>query len=306
MKKVTIVILAAALLLVSFFLCPAFASSPSAENETTVPVLFIEKNVESTVMYIIGNQVRERTGPSTAFDIVTEHMRGKDVLVESITDGWAKLVNGNYICADYLVAEEDVGSLFYDLPMFVIGNNVHIRTAPSLNSSVVSSRSIGDKVRVAARENADWFRLMDGNYISAQFVSADLQDIVPRFAEKHPDFVVTYISRQYVECYIDGSVQKAGDCVTGNESTSPTPTGLYEIYHKNHDFDMNGNPRNHVRVFSVFNGGIGFHDADMWRSSYGGTIYKGHGSHGCVNCGLELAQFIYDSYGIGTPVLVLP
>ena len=31
-----------------------------------------------------------------------------------------------------------------------------------------------------------------------------------------------------------------------------------------------------------FNGGIGFHDAS-WRNTFGGTIYKKNGSHGCVN-----------------------
>ena len=42
-----------------------------------------------------------------------------------------------------------------------------------------------------------------------------------------------------------------------------------------------------------FNGGIGLHDAS-WRGSFGGTIYKNGGSHGCINLPYSKAQAIYN------------
>ena len=50
-----------------------------------------------------------------------------------------------------------------------------------------------------------------------------------------------------------------------------------------------------------FDGGIGLHDADNWRNSYG---YRG--SHGCVNIPLTVAYRLYNSIGVGTKVIVRP
>ena len=47
---------------------------------------------------------------------------------------------------------------------------------------------------------------------------------------------------------------------------------------------------------------IGMHDA-TWRSSFGGTIYKTKGSHGCINMPYEKAQELYGYIEKGTPVI---
>ena len=51
-----------------------------------------------------------------------------------------------------------------------------------------------------------------------------------------------------------------------------------------------------------FNNGIGMHDA-KWRSSFGGTIYKTGGSHGCINLPPSVAKTIFDNISAGTPVI---
>ena len=51
-----------------------------------------------------------------------------------------------------------------------------------------------------------------------------------------------------------------------------------------------------------FNGGIGLHDAN-WRKTFGGTIYKTNGSHGCVNLPPAVAKTIYENISAGDPVL---
>ena len=52
-----------------------------------------------------------------------------------------------------------------------------------------------------------------------------------------------------------------------------------------------------------FNGGVGIHDA-KWRASFGGTLYQGNGSHGCVNTPWDQAGIIFDNIEIGTPIVV--
>lgn len=44
------------------------------------------------------------------------------------------------------------------------------------------------------------------------------------------------------------------------------------------------------------------HDAS-WRSSFGGTIYKTNGSHGCINLPPAVAKTIYENISQGDPVL---
>ena len=50
-------------------------------------------------------------------------------------------------------------------------------------------------------------------------------------------------------------------------------------------------------------GGFGIHDAS-WRSYFGGDIYKGNGSHGCVNAPHDKAAEIYEHTDLNTPVFI--
>jgi lipoprotein-anchoring transpeptidase ErfK/SrfK len=47
---------------------------------------------------------------------------------------------------------------------------------------------------------------------------------------------------------------------------------------------------------------VGIHDAS-WRSTFGGTIYKTNGSHGCINAPRSIVTKIYDEIEAGTPVV---
>lgn len=57
-----------------------------------------------------------------------------------------------------------------------------------------------------------------------------------------------------------------------------------------------------VTFWMPFNGNIGIHDAS-WRYSFGGEIYKGNGSHGCVNAPKYLAKTIFENIEDGTPII---
>ena len=51
-----------------------------------------------------------------------------------------------------------------------------------------------------------------------------------------------------------------------------------------------------------FNGCIGLHDA-TWRNSFGGSIYKNNGSHGCINLPYNVASKIYYCIKVGDPIV---
>ncbi len=125
-------------------------------------------------------------------------------------------------------------------------------------------------------------------------------------------YIEADLSAQHVWIYIDGSVVCDTDCVSGNTSLGRgTPTGVYQILYKDTDVDLKGQQLangqysyiSHVDYWMPFYGGCGFHDAS-WRSSFGGTIYKYDGSHGCINLPPSVVPRFYSYVQKGMPVVV--
>ena len=58
-----------------------------------------------------------------------------------------------------------------------------------------------------------------------------------------------------------------------------------------------------VKYWMPFAGDVGMHDAS-WRSSFGGSIYKTGGSHGCINMPPSAAKTVYENINKGYAVLV--
>lgn len=89
-----------------------------------------------------------------------------------------------------------------------------------------------------------------------------------------------------------------------------TPPGLFALAYKTSPATLKGKNadgsdyESHVTFWMPFNGGIGIHDADGWRSAYGGSIYVNGGSHGCVNVPYSAAETIFYNISAGMPVIV--
>lgn len=120
-------------------------------------------------------------------------------------------------------------------------------------------------------------------------------------------YVEVSISEQTMWCYEDGELAVTASVVTGlaSDSDRATPSGgVWAIDAKMTDYYLVGQGYNsYVNYWMPFNGNVGIHDAS-WRSSFGGSIYKTNGSHGCVNTTYSAAQAIYAIVEIGTPVIV--
>lgn len=120
-------------------------------------------------------------------------------------------------------------------------------------------------------------------------------------------YVEISISEQRMWCYKDGVCIVDTPVVTGNVSKGyDTPAGgCWAIDAMKKDATLNGEDYSTpVSFWMPFNGNVGIHDADTWRSAYGGDIYLTNGSHGCVNTPYANAEKIYNAVEIGTAVIV--
>ena len=123
------------------------------------------------------------------------------------------------------------------------------------------------------------------------------------------DIGKTYIevdmTQQKLYYYEDAELKLETDVVTGNVSHgTDTPEGVNYVYAKQTNRILRGaNYASFVKYWMPVNKGIGIHDAS-WRSSFGGTIYKTNGSHGCVNVPTSVAGELYEMVEIGTPVVM--
>lgn len=128
------------------------------------------------------------------------------------------------------------------------------------------------------------------------------------------------LGEQHVRLYDGGSVVWEADCVSGGLDTvknvmHSTPTGVYSINSnmRSGNIKLTGKTDpvtlepeyiSYVDYWMPFiDDSVALHDAD-WRSSFGGSIYRSNGSHGCVNLPSDKARELYGIVDVGTVVVV--
>ena len=118
-------------------------------------------------------------------------------------------------------------------------------------------------------------------------------------------YVEINLTAQHLFLYKNGSLIVESDFVSGKVSAgNATPTGAYGITYTERNATLRGdNYATPVNYWMPFAGNVGMHDA-TWRSTFGGTIYKRNGSHGCVNLPLSVAKTIFENVNANYPVLV--
>lgn len=135
-------------------------------------------------------------------------------------------------------------------------------------------------------------------------------------ASGEDDIGKTYIeldlSRQNMWYYKDGELVVETPVVTGDPTQgASTPTGTFKVWSKEQNrrlrgMNFDGKTRYNVPVnywMPINYTGIGIHDVN-YRSSFGGGIYYGNGSHGCINTPYSKVRTIFESVELGTPVVV--
>ena len=118
-------------------------------------------------------------------------------------------------------------------------------------------------------------------------------------------YIEISIDQQHMWAYKNGRQIASTEVVTGNQYTADTPKGYYEVEGKSRNIYLSGpGYSSFVNYWMAFIGtSYGIHDAS-WRSEFGNPIYKGNGSHGCVNTPYSAVQTIYNNIPSGTPVII--
>lgn len=117
-------------------------------------------------------------------------------------------------------------------------------------------------------------------------------------------YINVSIAGQYLQFYKNGRLVISSNVVTGQLGKHDTPRGTYRIRYKTRNTYLTGaDYRSYVYYWMPIVGGVGLHDA-TWRSSFGGSIYKSNGSHGCINLPYNTAKTIYDNAPTGTLVKI--
>lgn len=122
-------------------------------------------------------------------------------------------------------------------------------------------------------------------------------------------YVEVSIEKQHIWYYKDGELFLESDCVTGlPNGKRDTPKGVFCIWSREKDRTLGTYAVQGYESFvnywmPVDWTGVGLHDA-TWRSSFGGSIYKTNGSHGCINLPHSVAEKIFNNCVTGTPVVI--
>lgn len=126
------------------------------------------------------------------------------------------------------------------------------------------------------------------------------------FGSADSDYGDTYVeinlTAQHLFFYKDGELVLESDFVSGKNDA--TPTGTYGVTYCERYATLKGeNYASPVSYWMPFSGNVGMHDAS-WRTSFGGSLYKSGGSHGCVNLPVKVAKQLYQNIEAGTAVIV--
>lgn len=174
--------------------------------------------------------------------------------------------------------------------------------------------SLGDTIEIGG---GDYGWIIDKPDEAAQIVE-DIRNGEPvkrepcyeqrAFVTGTDDIGQTYIeidyTKQHLWFYKEGKLVVESDIVSGNiNNGNGSPDGVFKIITRKSPAVLSGEDyESEVTYFLPFAYNVGLHDAD-WRSSFGGNIYKGGGSHGCVNLPFETAEILFEEAETGTPVV---
>ena len=151
-------------------------------------------------------------------------------------------------------------------------------------------------------------------YLKEAFLAKKKERHIPVYSQKAWGNAADDIGNTYIEVdlttqkmyyYVSGTCEIETDIVTGNVNRGDgTPQKACYIYYKQRKRVLIGEDyRTPVDYWMAVYGNIGIHDA-KWRRKFGGTIYKGGGSHGCINTPYDKVSKMYETAEVGTPVMI--
>lgn len=123
-------------------------------------------------------------------------------------------------------------------------------------------------------------------------------------------YVEVSLAEQHLWYFKNGEQIVECPVVTGKLNGYGTPAGTFSLSYKQRGATLkgaNGDGTSYaspVSYWMPFYGNYGMHDAP-WRGAFGGSIYRGNGSHGCVNMPVASARTLFNNLADkGVPVIV--
>ena len=234
----------------------------------------------------------------------------------TVADGDKSIVIDGSVIRDFLVIDEDWNVSISDkaIQKFVNANFDDLfdtvgrtRTVSTLGSGTVTigGGTYGKTVRT----------LDEVNLLRDEVKAGEVTTRTPCYYNDYENtsdndgigdsYIDVNIADQKVYVVIDNEIVVETSCVTGTaDGEHDTPKGIYFVIRKATDYTM-VKYEAFVNYWMPINDktGVGLHDA-TWRGSFGGSIYKTNGSHGCINLPLGKTAEIYEAVYPGIPVLV--
>lgn len=128
-------------------------------------------------------------------------------------------------------------------------------------------------------------------------------------------YIEVDLTNQHIWFYLEGEMLIESDCITGLESEEnkefSTPPGVYSLKNPEENYIVKSKKQEDgtyeeeqpVNYWIPFYKDLGLHDA-LWRTSFGGDIYKTNGSYGCVQVPSNTAKTIFENVKEGMPIIL--
>ena len=162
----------------------------------------------------------------------------------------------------------------------------------------------GWKVDTAAEKEMILKDIRAGESIKRELVYAQRAN-----SHEENDYGTTYVeinlTAQHLFYYKEGKLILEADLVSGNPKLgNGTLTGAYSVLYKQREAVITeGEEEKRVSCWLPFANGTGICDA-VWRTRFGGSIYKDDGTEGCVELSVVNMKDLYEQIEAGCPVLI--
>lgn len=184
----------------------------------------------------------------------------------------------------------------------VITSNITFKNYQNEIKSIAKSE-LGKRINVMAEMRRVTDAILHQKAFSAGPIMI-LNGVPSEMLTSNRNYIEVDLGHQKIFCYKRDTVFLSSDIVSGNVGAGmASPKGAFFIKYKETNTRLTGpGYSTHVNFWMPFYEGVGLHDA-LWRKQFGGTIYMGSGSHGCINLPYNIANSIFSNYPQGSVVI---
>lgn len=128
-----------------------------------------ESDDMNEVMYVTANSgLNIRSGAGTGYRIVGGLPKGAQVTVKQMSNGWARIGDGQWVCAQYLSKGSTPTTT--KTRYVKVNTSLNIRIGAGTGYRVIGSLRNGNRVTVY-EENNGWSRIGDSQWVSSQYLT---------------------------------------------------------------------------------------------------------------------------------------